>query len=88
MNHDRLRQLLDSLHRKLGDAKSVDAETRRQMSALIKDLERVLETSPTTGQDQRLQDRLEELLLRFEAKHPAIATSMHELIDVLAKAGI
>lgn len=88
MNRDRLRQLMASLHQELGDAKSVDAESRRLMGALIKDIDRVLDTSPAARQDGRVRDRLEELLLRFEAKHPAIATSMRELIDALAKAGI
>jgi hypothetical protein len=88
MDQDRLRQLVESLHQELRDATSVDAESRRQMSTLIKDLDRVLETSPAAGQDEPIRDRLEELLLRFEAKHPAIATSMHELVDALAKAGI
>ena len=88
MNRDRLRQLVASLHRELGNAKSVDAESRRQMDALIKDIDRVLDTSPAALQDASVRDRLEELLLRFEAQHPAIATSMRELIDTLAKAGI
>ena len=88
MNRDRLRQLVASLHRELGDTKSVDAESRRQMGALMKDIDRVLDTSPAVLQDAGVRDRLEELLLRFEAKHPAIATSMRELIDTLAKAGI
>ena len=88
MNRDRLRQLLATLHQELGDTKSVDAESRRMMGALIKDIDRVLDTSPAPPQDGRFRDRLEELLLRFEARHPAIAASMHELIDALARAGI
>lgn len=88
MNRDRLRQLLATLHQELGDAKSVDAESRRLMGTLIKDIDRVLDVSPAAPQDSRLRDRLEELLLRLEAKHPAVAASMHELIDALAKAGI
>ena len=88
MNRDRLRQLLASLHQELGDAKTVDAESRQLMGALMKDLDRVLDSSPAARQDGRFQDRLEELLLRFEAQHPGIAASLHELIDTLAKAGI
>jgi Domain of unknown function (DUF4404) len=88
MNNDRLRQLLATLHQELGDAKSVDAESRRLMGVLITDIDRVLATSPAAPQAGRLRDRLEELLLRFEAKHPTIAVSMNELIDALAKAGI
>jgi hypothetical protein len=88
MNRDRLRELMASLHRELGDAKSVDAESRQLMGALMKDIDRVLDSSPAVRHDGRFQDRLEELLLRFEAKHPGIAASLHELIDTLAKAGI
>ncbi|HZF26306.1 MAG TPA: DUF4404 family protein [Steroidobacteraceae bacterium] len=88
MDLDRLRQLVASLHRELGDAKSVDPESRQAMGALMKDIDRVLDSSPAVRQDGRFQDRLEELLLRFEARHPGIAASMHELIDALAKAGI
>ncbi|HEY7379063.1 MAG TPA: DUF4404 family protein [Steroidobacteraceae bacterium] len=86
MNHDRLRELLASLHRELGNAKSVDAESRRLMGTLIKDIDRVLDEPD--HQDGGLRDRLEAMLLRFEAKHPAIAESTHALIDALAKAGI
>ena len=88
MNRDRLRQLLAMLHQELGAAKSVDAESRRLMGTLMKDIDRVLDTSPAAPQDGSLRDRLEQLLLRFEAKHPAVAASMHELVDALAKAGI
>ena len=50
MSSDRLRQLLATLHRELGDAKSIDAESRRLMGALIKDIDRVLDTSPAAPQ--------------------------------------
>ena len=88
MNRDRLRQLLTTLHQELGDARSVDAESRRLMGTLIKDIDRVLDTSPAAAQDSGFRDRLEELSLRFEARHPAITASMQELMDALAKAGI
>jgi hypothetical protein len=88
MNRDRLREHLATLRQELRDTTSVDAESRRLMDTLIKDIDRVLEASPAGAQHGGLRDRLEELLLRFEAKHPAIATSMHELIDALARAGI
>jgi len=88
MDHDRLRQLVASLHQELGDAKSVDPESRQLMASLIRDIDRVLDTPSSARPNEPLQDRLEELLLRFEARHPAIATSIHELIDALARAGI
>ena len=55
MNHDRLRQLVASLHQELGDAKSVDAESRGLMGALMKDIDRVLETYPAPRQDSRVR---------------------------------
>ena len=41
------------------------------------------------GADEPLPDeRLEELVVRYEADHPGVAGAMRQLIDALAKAGI
>lgn len=88
MNRDRLQKLLESLHRELADAKSVDQEARHQLGTLVSDIERVLKTPDAPQPRAAVSGRLEALIVRFEADHPAIAGAMRQLIDALAKAGI
>jgi hypothetical protein len=52
----------------------------------MSDIERVLQSG--AGRGAPVSDRLEALVLRYEADHPAVAGAMRQLIDALAKAGI
>jgi hypothetical protein len=82
----RLQDLLQQLHHALSGAGTVDEESRRLLSTLMSDIERVLRSGGTRGAP--VSDRLEALVVRYEADHPAVAGAMRQLIDALAKAGI
>ncbi len=89
MSQESLRELLGRVHERLSQSDRVDAESRELLVTLTHDIDRAL------GGDQQLAGdqgppvhRLEELAVRFEAEHPALARALRQLIDALGKAGI
>jgi hypothetical protein len=86
MAQENLRELLAQLHTRLGNAKSLDAESRKLLTTLSHDIERALgraseETAPA-------RNTLESVAVRLEAEHPALANIVRQLVDALGKAGI
>jgi len=86
MAQENLRELLAQLHTRLGDARSLDPESRQLLAALSQDIERALgraseETAPA-------RNSLESVAVKLEAEHPGLASVVKELIDALGKAGI
>ncbi len=100
MGEESLRELLARLHEQLGvSGAAVDAESRRLLATVMRDIERTLEpASQSVGEgDSRgvsstiaapHAPRLELLAARFEAGHPTLAETLRELIDALVTAGI
>jgi hypothetical protein len=78
MSQQDLRELLTQLHARLNGAQTLDDEERTQLTTVLKDIESALGKKP----------RLEALAVKFEADHPALADSLRQLADLLAKAGI
>jgi hypothetical protein len=85
MGQSELDDLLRQLHARLGDARSLDAEDRRLLTAVARDIEGAL-----GKQDARAASAsgLDALAMKFEADHPALADTLRRLIDALGKAGI
>jgi chromosome segregation ATPase len=86
MAQENLRGLLAQLHTRLGQARSLDAESRRLLTTLSRDIERALgraseETAPA-------RNNLESVAVKLEAEHPGLAGAVRQLIDALGKAGI
>lgn len=81
-----LRDLLAQLHTELGNAKSVDADSRKLLATVSSDIEKALarETQP----DRRGAEPLEALATQFEADHPELTGVLRQIIDTLGKAGI
>jgi hypothetical protein len=82
----KLRELLEDLHRELGDASSLDEGAREQLHGMMDEIRDVLE--PETDAQEGLNRRLQELALRFEADHPRVSTAIRRLTDTLQKMGI
>lgn len=80
-----LRALLAELHLKLGQAHSVDADSRALLSAVSADIEQALGRNPAPVAHQ---SKLDELAAKFEVEHPALAEAVRDVIDALGKAGI
>ena len=86
MAQENLRELLAQLHSRLGNADTLDTESRQLLTTLSQDIERALgraseETTPA-------RNTLEGVAVKLEAEHPALATVVRELVDALGKAGI
>lgn len=88
MDRGHLQSLLKSLQRELSDARSLDEDSRRMLGAAMSDIGRALQTPGASAAAAPVTSRLEDLVVRFEADHPALAGAMRQLIDALAKAGI
>jgi hypothetical protein len=86
MSEDELRELLNQLDARLRQARSLDAEERRQLTTVLKDIERALARNEPA--DDSHEPRLEALAARFESDHPSIAEVLRQIIDLLGKAGI
>jgi hypothetical protein len=82
-----LRELLARVHQRLGQAGSVDAQSRKLLTELVRDVDRAL-ARDAAGAPGAHAHRLESLAVRFEADHPALAEVIREVIDALVKAGI
>jgi len=91
MSQDRLRELLARLRQHLKAPGPMDADARRELGGVTGDLERSLGAGvadPTDARSAGVAPRLEALAVRFEAGHPALAETLREIVDALAKAGI
>jgi phage tail tape-measure protein len=81
-----LRDLLAQLHSKLQHAKTVDPEARKLLATVADDIEEALElrkSPPVVA-----ETKLEELAVKFEVEHPALAEAVRDVVDALGKAGI
>lgn len=84
-----LRQQLVTLHSQLRGTTVVDHEMRELLVELLGEITRVLHQSSRDPEEQRsLTDKLDALAVRFEAEHPALGTTIRQIVDALAKAGI
>ena len=86
MSDENLRQLLAQVHERLGQAGSVDPQSREMLRTVMHDIEHALGGSGPAAAAPG--DRLESLAVRFEADHPQLAEVLREIIDSLGKAGI
>jgi hypothetical protein len=91
MDRARLRSLLAELHRELGSADRLDAESRRLVEQVLADVDR-LEAGPAADRDEASDeasdDPLRELVLKLEAEHPRLAATIGQLADALGRLGI
>lgn len=84
-----LREQLATLHAELRRTTTVDHEMRELLVELLGEITRVLhQSSRDPEQQQSLTGKLDELAVRFEAEHPALGTTVRQIVDALAKAGI
>lgn len=91
VNEESLRELLARVHARLSRSGSVDEESRKLLTALMRDIDRALGrggASDAAGAAGAHAPRLESLAVRFEADHPGLAEVLREVVAALARAGI
>jgi hypothetical protein len=87
MSSDALKKNLTTLHQKLSRNPKLDEHSRELLQKLMRDAEKLAPSSPTPPLGSE-RDRLEALAVGFEAKHPDLAASVRQLMDLLVKAGL
>jgi hypothetical protein len=88
MTADLLGQLR-SLHAELSKPRQVDPELRAVLITVLTDINNLLEhPDPRAAADDSLAERLEGVAVQFEAEHPALGTTLRQVVDTLGKAGI
>jgi hypothetical protein len=80
-----LRELLARLRDRLTQARSVDADSRQHLSAVVSDIDSELGSG---GAASAHASRLESLAVRFEVDHPGVAEVIREVIDALVRGGV
>ncbi|MEX2306624.1 MAG: DUF4404 family protein [Pirellulales bacterium] len=89
MKKQRLLKELDQLKAELSKTESADPQTVARLEKAIDDVQRALDAC-----DERSAAELEpisglkDLLLKFEAEHPQLATTIGRVADALAALGI
>lgn len=86
MTKQALKRNLQQLHRELASGESLDPETRRLLGEVAGDIEHVLADEAADTGD--IRSRIESVAWEFEASHPALAGTLSEIADALAKLGI
>ena len=83
-DHD-LDVLLEELHKRLKQARSLDPEARKLLTTVARDIETALENDDASGV---ATEPVAALAVRFEADHPSLAGVLRQIMDTLGKAGI
>lgn len=91
-NSGALRQSLSKLHDELARSATVDEGTRKLLSDVLADIERLLHggagSAVAMPARPAAQSRLESLAVEFEADHPSLAASLRQFVDLLGRAGV
>ncbi len=87
-----LNKHLTQLRQELADGPELDDASREKLSALVQDIQQVLDRQADAAQedsdDDSLGDRLQDAVLHFEAAHPQISQFIGRLADGLSQMGI
>ena len=89
MKNEQLQNLIETLHKELSEAQSVDADSRALLHQLIKDIEILADGGDTpTEHVQSATGQLQSATLKFESEHPKLSMTLGEIMDALGKLGI
>jgi hypothetical protein len=87
MNSETMKKTLEALRQELARASALDEESRQRLREIMRDAEGLGPTAASAPQSLH-RHSLEELAVGFEIDHPTLAGVLHELVDLLAKAGM
>ena len=100
MTDESLRQLLSRVHERLSSTNAVDPEAREMLATVMSDIDGALRKDSAKADaisavpvslESRVSaaaPRIEQLAVRFEAEHPAIAQLLRQIGALLGQAGI
>jgi hypothetical protein len=88
MTDTKLKALLSNLHGVLEKTDSVDAETRKLVSNLDEEINRLLDPESPENDFENAVDHARAVEARFAVEHPVAERFLREIIDTLSKVGI
>jgi ElaB/YqjD/DUF883 family membrane-anchored ribosome-binding protein len=90
MSEPHVMELLNELHAKLQDVKSISENDRQLLTELSADIESLLARSGGLAAEHHRSviERLQESITRFEVTHPDLTNVMAQVSKVLADRGI
>jgi ElaB/YqjD/DUF883 family membrane-anchored ribosome-binding protein len=90
MSDQRLRSLLEQLQAEVARAENLPEEQRQSLRRLAAELQAILaRPADARGSDQEsVRERLDDWVRELEASHPALSTTLSNVIDTLAFFGL
>ena len=89
--HEELQRSLERLHQELAASSRVDADSRALLREVLEDIRRLLAARSERDADRAVASaprRLADLAVVFEARHPLLAGSLRQFVDLLGRAGL
>jgi len=89
MTEENLREELQSLHDQLETAIHKEPLDRDVLGSVMNSIVKIAQGDTVRGEDgDNLKEQLEEQATDFEARHPRLAATLRDVMDVLSKLGI
>ena len=91
---EHVRELLEELHRVLGEGAGIDATLEEDLRGVLGEVREALDAArtasgaPAGAAEASLEQRFEALALEFEAAHPTLAGLLNRLTHQLSSLGI
>ncbi len=83
-----LQQRLQELREQLAGDLPLTVEELSELSGLVREIEERLGQQPDGGQEGSLADGFELMVERFEVSHPALASTLRQVMQSLVSLGI
>jgi dsDNA-specific endonuclease/ATPase MutS2 len=90
MDDQDFRKLIEQLHSEIEHTPAVDEKGLELLRHIEKDLRELVERSEDRLEKPRplSLEKLQDAINHLEVDHPALTTTLSELLDILSKAGI
>lgn len=88
---EHLQRSLEELHAQLASSSGVDTRSRALLHEVLDDIRRLLAAPEQRAAEHSVQTaprRLSGLAVEFEARHPVLAGSLRQFVDLLGQAGL
>jgi hypothetical protein len=88
MSDPKLRAVVEEIRGQLAGADGLSPGARRSLEELVRDLETLIDAPADAESSASLRDRLTDAVRRLEASHPALSTTLGNVVDALAFFGL
>lgn len=89
MSDPKLRAVVEEIRGQLAAAQGLSPSARGSLEELVRDLETMVEAPADAAESSAsLRDRLTDAVRRLEASHPALSSTLGNVVDTLAFFGL